>query len=116
MWWFPGLAVLTGFAFLGYGVACLRSEHMRREFERFGLGRFRRVTGLLEVAGGAGLVLGLWYLPLLSVSAVGLSLLMLLAVLTRLRLRDRLVIIGPAFVLLLVNGSLAVEAWRRLRA
>ena len=40
--------------FLYYGIAVLVSNAMAAEFERFGMSRFRRLTGGLEVL-GAGL-------------------------------------------------------------
>jgi hypothetical protein len=114
MSWFTGLAVVSGVAFLGYGIACLRSEAMVREFERFGIAHLRRLTGTLEIAGGAGLLVGLVVLPILLAAAFGLSLLMLLVVIARSRLRDNVSLTLPAFGLFLINGYLVVEAWRRL--
>ncbi len=87
---------------------------MLREFERFGLARFRTLTGSLEALGGAGLLVGLWFLPLLAASALGLSILMLLGVGVRLRMRDGVLLTLPALVLCVLNGYLATEAWRRL--
>jgi len=111
---FTALAVLSGVSFVGYGVSCLMADAMAREFERFGLAGFRVLVGALEVCGGAGLLLGLWYLPLLFSAAAGLTVLMLLGVVVRVRLRDGILLTLPALVLFAINGSLAVEAWRRL--
>ncbi len=44
--------------FLYYGMACLVAGGMADEFERYGLSRFRRVTGALEVLGALGLLAG----------------------------------------------------------
>jgi hypothetical protein len=111
---FTSLTVLSGVAFVVYGVSCLQSHAMEREFTRFGLARFRVLVGALEVLGGGGLLLGLWYLPLLAVSATGLAVLMALGVGVRLRLRDGIVLTLPALTLFVVNGYLAVQAWERL--
>ena len=54
------LQAATGIAFLGYGLACLLSPQLRLDFERFGLARFRVLTGALEIAGGLGLLAGLY--------------------------------------------------------
>lgn len=43
--------------FLFYGVLCLFADGMVDEFERYGLSRFRRLTGALEVLGATGLVI-----------------------------------------------------------
>lgn len=94
----------SAIAFLGYGIACLTTQHMVEEFERFGLGRFRRFVGALELLGGLGLLGGYFYRPLLLLSSAGLTLLMLLGVGTRVRIRDSLVEIFPAFVFLVLNA------------
>ncbi len=114
---FTSLTVLSGVAFVVYGISCLASQSMVREFTRFGLARFRVLVGALEVLGGAGLLIGLWYhLPLLAASAAGLALLMALGVGVRLRMRDGVLLTLPALVLFVVNGYLAVHAWERLTA
>ena len=91
-------------AFLGYGVACLTTTHMVAEFERFGLARYRRLVGTLELLGGLGLMFGYWVRPLLILSAAGLTLLMLLGVWTRFRIRDSAKETAPAALFLLLNG------------
>lgn len=109
------LVVLSGTAFLVYGTLCLFSERMVHEFERYGLARFRTLTGALEVLGGTGLLIGLLVsLPLLCFAAGGLAVLMLLGVGVRIRMRDGVLLTLPAFVLLCVNGYLAWQAWVRL--
>lgn len=111
---FLALVVLSATSFLVYGALCLFSAHMVREFHRFGLARFRVLTGTLEMLGGAGLLIGLLYAPLLCVAAFGLTLLMLLGVGVRLRVRDGVWLTLPAFLLLCVNGYLTWVAWVRL--
>lgn len=89
--------------FLYYGFGCLFSGAMIREFDRFGLSRFRRMTGGLELLGGLGLLAGYWFPVLVVVSATGLGLLMVLGIAARLRVRDSLLQMTPALILLIVN-------------
>jgi hypothetical protein len=110
------LTALSGVAFVVYGIRCLGSPAMTHEFARFGLARFRVLVGALEVLGGTGLLLGLWYLPLLAASAAGLAVLMALGVGVRIRLHDGVLLTMPALVLFVVNGYLAVHAVERLTA
>jgi len=91
-------------AFLGYGVACLFSRHMDAEFKRYGLTRFRRLIGALECLGALGLLAGQFSHLVLVMAAAGLTLLMLLAVFTRVRIGDPLVQALPAIVLLCLNA------------
>jgi hypothetical protein len=69
-----------------------------------------RLIGLAELAGAAGLLIGLYWAPLGVVAAVGLTLLVLGAVITHLRRKDPVKVLTPA-VLYLV-ASVAVLALR----
>ena len=108
------LMISSSLLFLWYGLTCLYSNGMLDEFARFGLSRYRRVTGGFEVLGALGLLAGLVVPSLIVVSAGGLSLLMLLGVVTRIRVRDPLLHMMPALLLLLLNLFLAVQALRGL--
>ena len=116
MSWFPALELWLGVAFLLFGISCLRSPLMAREFERFGMARFRVLAGVLEIAGGIGLLAGLWSLQLLAASAFGLSALMLFAVGLRIRSRDGIWLTLPAIALSLLTAYVALAAWGRLTA
>ena len=82
---------------------------MVEEFERYGLSKFRTLTGVLEVLGGLGIFVGLFFKPLLLFSAGGLTTLMLLGVITRIRVSDPIIETVPAFILLLLNGYIFLE-------
>jgi len=96
--------------FLYYGTACLFANGMVEEFERYGLLQFRRATGALEVFGAIGLVAGYLFLPLSILSAGGLSVLMLLGLAVRVKVRDSVLEMLPAVFLLLVNAFIVIEA------
>ena len=95
---------LSAIAFLFYGIACLISPRMDAEFERYGLARFRRLIGALECLGALGLVVGEINRPVLVLAAAGLTLTMLMAIATRIRIGDSLVQTLPAIVLLVMNA------------
>jgi hypothetical protein len=94
--------------FLYYGFACLFSGAMVQDFERFGLSRFRRMTGVLELLGGLGLLGGYLFPMLVVVAGTGLALLMLLGIVARLRVGDSLVQTTPALVLMVANAFVVV--------
>jgi uncharacterized membrane protein YphA (DoxX/SURF4 family) len=94
---------LSGLAFIFYGIDCISSEKMSTEFKRFGIARFRLLTGLLEILGGLGQLIGLQWRGILVFSSIGLSILMLLGVLTRVRVGDPFQKMIPAFLLLGLN-------------
>ena len=95
---------LSAVLFLYYGLDCLFSDGMVIEFERYGLSPYRRLTGTLEVLGGVGLLVGYGFPGVLVLASAGLTVLMALGVITRLRARDPLREMIPAFVLMLVNA------------
>lgn len=90
--------------FLPYGVACALTGAMTREFRRYGLPRLRVLTGVLEVAGAAGLVCGYWNTAWDTAASAGLMLLMAGAVVTRVRIRDSLLATSPALLLMFANA------------
>lgn len=97
-------------AFAWYGASALLSGSMRREFERYGLARLRVLTASLQIAGSVGLLVGHFLRPLFVLSAGGFAVMMLLAVIVRIRIRDPLHTMVPAVVLLGLNLFLAMHA------
>lgn len=97
-------------AFASYGISALTSKRMRAEFERYGLARLRVHIATLQIAGSVGLFLGFFFRPLLLLSAGGFAAMMLLAVITRARIRDPISATAPAFVLMSLNLFLFVFA------
>ncbi|MEO8196036.1 MAG: DoxX family protein [Thermoanaerobaculia bacterium] len=95
--------VVSSTLFLFYGIACLTFDRMKRDFERFGLGRLRTLAGTLEVAGALGLLAGFLWPPLLPLSAGGLALMMLVGIVARIRVLDSLAQTLPALVLMFLN-------------
>ena len=86
------------------------------EFDRFGLARFRRATGALEVLGALGLLAGYFFPTWTLVAAGGLGLLMILGVITRVRVRDSLSASLPAIALLVINLFILLYALQLSRA
>ncbi len=108
---FRGATVLSVIVFLYYGLTVLFANGMVAEFERYGLSRWRRLTGALEVLGALGLIAGRLVPALVVVSAGGLTVLMALGVITRIRVRDSLGQTLPAAVLMVLNAFIALYAW-----
>jgi len=96
--------------FLYYGTSVLVSDAMAAEFERFGLSRFRRLTGGLEVLGALGLILGYFVSHFDIAASAGLTLLMVAGVIVRFRSGDSLVDALPALVMALINAFIFIHA------
>jgi hypothetical protein len=109
-WIEHGLQLLSAIAFLFYGTACLFSQTMVGEFSRFGLSRFRVLTGALEVLGGVGLLAGFVF-PLLTILAsAGLTILMFMGFIVRIRIGDTWLQAAPAALLFFINLFLFVQS------
>ena len=106
-----GLSIV---AFASYGTITLLSSAMAAEFERYGLGRLRGLIAVLQILGSLVLVAGYVFRPLLLLAAGGFTAMMLLALLVRVRIRDPISAMVPAFVLLCLNLLLLVHAIGRV--
>lgn len=90
-------------SFLVYGGRCLFTETMVREFERWRVPQLRHLTGLLEMIGALGLVVGQGIPWIGFLAAAGLSLLMVCGVLVRMRIKDSLLQTLPAVIFLALS-------------
>ena len=97
------LSIASGLVFITYGILCAFTPSMLADFHRFGLDNFRILTGILEILGGTGLLVGLRWRPALWLSAAGLALLMLIAFGVRLKMRDSIAQSAPSFLFMLLN-------------
>ena len=110
-----GLALFSALSFLFFGFACLFDRRMRLEFIRYGLDYWRRTTGFLQILGGTGLLVGIFfYYGLAFVAAAGLAVLMTLGFAVRLRIKDTLLQTLPSLFYGILNTYLAVKIFQML--
>jgi hypothetical protein len=76
---------------------------MKNEFKRFKLEKLGLFTIFLEFLGATGLLVGLVYNPILSISALGLALLMFFGLIVRIQLKDGIWISLPAVFYMSLN-------------
>jgi hypothetical protein len=100
--WFSALS------FLFYGFSYYLSSHMKDEFKRYGLEKFAFLTSTLQILGASGLVVGLQFYPILIFSSGGLSLLMFIGFIVRLKIKDGFWKSLPAFLYFVVNAYLFI--------
>ncbi|QNL23142.1 DoxX family protein [Hyphobacterium sp. CCMP332] len=102
------LALISAASFLYYGLNCLLSFKMKEEFRRFGLDAQRQLTGILQLLGAMGLLVGVFLSAGIgALAAAGLSLLMLFGFAVRLKVRDGLLASLPSFIFMLLNAYLS---------
>jgi uncharacterized membrane protein YphA (DoxX/SURF4 family) len=95
---------ISALGFLAYGTGCLVTGTMRVEFARYGLPRLRVVTGTLQIAAALGLLAGYIYPVCALLAATGLSLMMIVAIGVRLKIKDPLAGFLQALVCFLLNA------------
>lgn len=100
---------LNALFFLFYGVQSLNSQMMIDEFKRFGLSNSqRRLTGVLQILGSAGLLTGFIFPYVGLLAASGFTAMMLIAFIVRLKIKDNFAQSAPSFFFMLVNALLAI--------
>ena len=106
------LTLFSAVSFLLFGGTCFVMSQMKSEFKRYGLAKFRKFVGVLQLLGGVGLLISLFYQPILQpIAALGLSVLMLLGFLVRLKMRDSFVQAFPSFFYAILNGYIFYESF-----
>lgn len=99
------LTFFSVFSFLFFGTACFTSKHMKTEFIRYELTRFRKVIGGLQILGALGLAFGYFYeTTLQATAAAGLTILMILGFVVRLKIKDSLFQSAPSFFYAVLNA------------
>jgi len=100
----------SSISFIAYGVAYFTTPHMKNEFKRFGVEKLGLLTILLEFVGAAGLLVGLYVKPILSISSLGLAVLMFLALAYRIKEKDSFWISIPALSYMALNAYIFWES------
>jgi hypothetical protein len=92
-----GISVLvSSLSFFAYVADYFRSPHMKNEFKRFGMEKLGLFIVFLQFMGALGLLVGLWFRPLLTLASLGLALLMLAGLIVRRKSKDSLWVSLPA--------------------
>lgn len=103
------LILFIGVSFIFYGFGCFTSPKMKEEFNRFQLSSFqRKLTGMLQIIGSLGLILGYYFYDLIGfLAAFGLGLLMLAGFAVRLKIKDNFIQSFPSFFFAILNFYVA---------
>ena len=73
------------------------------EFERYKLSPYRKMTGILQIAGSLGLICGFYFPQIGKIAALGLALQMFFGVIVRIRIKDSFLQMLPALIFFLIN-------------
>ena len=109
------LTVITWFsslAFIYFGMNCFYSDFIIAEFIRYDLPSYRKLTGILQLLGATGLLIGLYFSPiLLLLASIGLCLLMLAGFIVRLKINDNFIQSSPSFIFAALNLFIAIKTY-----
>ncbi|CAN5302431.1 hypothetical protein BH10BAC4_BH10BAC4_13070 [soil metagenome] len=103
---FISCVLISSFSFLAYSISYFVLPHMKKEFKRFNIEKLGLLTIVLEILGAVGLLIGLLYNPILLISSGGLAILMLLALIIRIKSKDGLLISLPAIFYMILNACI----------
>ena len=106
------LTWLSSLSFIYFGIGCLTSDFIISEFVRYDLVKFRVLTGVLQLLGAAGLLIGFYFNPkILLFAATCLGLLMICGFIVRISISDSFLKCLPSFSFALLNLSIAVKTF-----
>jgi hypothetical protein len=105
------LILFSALSFIGYGMACFFSNSMKQEFLRYRLGSLRMLVGLLQWCAGFGLLAGMSVPWMGQVAAGGLAMMMLVAVVVRIQIKDSMLQTIPALLYLVLNTYLLLAGF-----
>ena len=104
------LVLFTGLSFVAYGINSFVSKRMKSEFERWNLKKERKAIASCQLIGGATLLFGLESNIMLLLSSSFLGVMMLVAIGVRIKVRDNISDILPAFAYLVLSAIILYEA------
>ena len=102
--------LISSLSFFVYVISYFVTPHMKSEFKRFNLEKLGLTIIVLQLLGASGLIIGLKIPVVLIISSLGLSSLMFLGLVVRVKLKDSIWISLPAFFYMLLNAYIFIEA------
>ena len=104
------LTIFSGVSFIFYGILALVSKKMILEYKRWGYAEQRFLIGALQILGGLGLLLGLYFDLLIPLSSASLMLLMLAAIGVRINVKEQPIKMLPALFFAIINFLILINS------
>jgi len=105
------LILFSAISFFAYGSACFLSASVKREFDRYQIGSQRALVGGLQVCAAIGLLAGLSQPWMGRAASASLAVMMLVAVIVRIKIKDTPLQTAPALFYLALNTYLYLAAF-----
>jgi MFS superfamily sulfate permease-like transporter len=90
------LIYFSAISFIFYSINSLYSKRLISEFDRWGYGKFRILIASFQLLAGIGFIIGLYFSFLVSIVSFLLSVMMLVAIFVRIKVKDDVIEIFPA--------------------
>ena len=101
----------SALSFLFYGVNSFFSKRLISEYERWGYNRLRIIIAILQILASFGLIIGAYSFPLLlSIVSFSLTIMMLVAVFTRVKIKDSIANTMPAIFYVIINSIIFYQS------
>ena len=104
------LTIFSGVSFIFYGILAFVSKKMILEYNRWGYAELRFLIGALQLLGGLGLLLGLYFNLLIPLSSACLMLLMLAAIGVRINIKEQPIKMLPALFFAIINFLILINS------
>lgn len=108
--YFLVLVLFQGLSFVAYGINSFISNRMKSEFQRWNLKKDRKAIASCQLIGGVALLFGLEWNIMLVLSSFFLGVMMLVAIVVRIKVKDNISDILPALAYLVLSGIILYEA------
>jgi len=95
--------LFSAISFVIYSLHSVFSRRMILEFSRWGIGNLRILVASFQMLGGIGLLLGMYNIWLLCLVSFFLTLMMIIAIIIRIRVRDSFLLTVPALMYALLS-------------
>ena len=108
--------VFSAISFIIYSLNSVFSRRMILEFSRWGLGNLRILVASFQMLGGIGLLLGMYNIWLLCLVSFCLMLMMITAIIIRVRVEDSLLLTVPALIYALLSFIIFYSSFVEINA
>lgn len=105
------LQIFSGVSHIIYGILTLVNPFYEEEFIRYGFPDFRILVGITQTLAGGFLLLGFNSNKFTQYSSAYLAVMMAVGFITRLVIRDGLLLSSPAFIYMVVNSLIFINSF-----
>lgn len=97
------LILISSFSFLFYSARSIFSKNMITEYSRWGLAKSRILISLLQFFAGLSLIIGFYNVKLLALTSFLLTIMMICAIIVRIKIKDSFLASLPAIFYAIIN-------------